>query len=157
MKKRICAGALILALSFLAGCSKAASDKEAIRAAILKHLTDRGGLNMAAMDVDVQQVTFKGDEAQAQVAFHVKQGGGSMEVAYTLQRVQGAWVVGHSQPSGGQIAHPPMDKPAPGNPTAAAAPEFPSLDKFKKPAPATGPGALPPGHPPISNPSSAPQ
>ena len=157
MKNRIRSGALILALSLLAGCGKAPSDNEAIRAAILKHLTDRGGLNMAAMEVEVKQVTLKGDDAEAQVVFHVKQGGETMQVAYTLQRVQGAWVVGHSQPAGGQIAHPPMDKPAPGNPTAGAEPGFPSADKFKKPGPASASGPLPLGHPPISNPSSPPR
>jgi hypothetical protein len=157
VKNSIRSSALILALGLLAACSKAPGDDEAIRAAILKHLSDRGGLNMAAMDVEVKQVTLNGDQAEAQVLFHVKQGGETMQVAYTLQKTQGTWVVGHSQPAGGQIAHPPMDKPAPGSPTAGATPDFPALDKFKKPAPTAAPGALPPGHPPVSNPSSPPR
>jgi hypothetical protein len=157
VKIGICAGALILALGFVAGCSKAPNDKEAIRAAILKHLTDQGGLNMAAMDMEVKQVAIKGDDAEAQVEFRVKQGGGSMQVAYKLQRVQGAWVVGHGQPAGGQIAHPPMDKQAPGSPTAGATSDFPALDKFKKPGPAPEAGALPPGHPPVSSPPKPPR
>jgi hypothetical protein len=154
---------LCLGLCLASGCSKASSDNDAIRAAIVKHLTDRGGLNMAAMDVNVKQVSVNGDQAQAQVEFRPKQGGGGMQVAYTLQRVQGAWVVAHGQPAGGEISHPPMDRPptaapAPGAaPTAGATPEFPSMDKFKKPGPAPGSGALPPGHPPTAKPADVPQ
>lgn len=163
MKNSMRVAALFLGLSLAGGCAKAPSDNDAIRAAIEKHLTDRGGLNMAALDMNVKQVTVKGDEAQAQVEFRVKQGGGSMQVAYTLQRLNGAWVVGHGQPAGGEISHPPMDKPtgAPSGsgaaPSTGVAVEFPSMDKFKKQGPASGSGALPPGHPPIATPASTPK
>jgi hypothetical protein len=92
-------------------------------------------------------VTITGDEAQAQVEFRLKQGGGGMQVAYTLQRVQGSWVVGHGRPSGGEISHPPMDQPPPATPGAGASPDFPSMDRFKKPVSSSAAGTLPAGHP----------
>ena len=162
MKKCVCMVALVISLSVAGGCQKAVSDKEAIRGAIEKHLSDRGGLNMAAMEIDVQQVTIKGDDADALVEFRVKQGGGGMQVSYTLQRVQGAWVVGHSRPAGGNISHPPMDKasallPPPGAaPASDVSPEFPAMDRFKNQAPAPGTAPLPPGHPPTAKPASVP-
>lgn len=163
MKNSIAAAAVILCLCLAGGCSKAPGESDAIRAAIVKHLTGRGGLNLAAMDVNVKQVTINGDQAQAQVEFRPKQGGGGMQVAYTLQRVQGAWVVAHGQPAGGEISHPPMDRPPSGPaatgaaPTAGGSPDFPSMDRFKKQRSAAGEGALPPGRPPIAKPADTPQ
>ncbi len=168
MKNGFGSAALILCLGLAGGCSKAPSDNDAIRVAIEKHLSDHGGLNMAAMDMSVKQVSINGDQAQARVEFRLKQGGGGMQVAYTLQRVQGAWVLGHSQPVGGEISHPPIEKqPAgasgttatqpPGTPPGGSSPDFPSLDKFKKPGPEQAPGTPPPGHPPVAKPASAPQ
>jgi hypothetical protein len=147
VKLSVCLAVLVLGLSFLCGCTKARSDEEAIRAAIAKHLTERGGLNMAAMDMNLKQVTITGNKAQAQVEFRLKQSGGGMLVAYTLERVQGSWVVGHGRPSGGEISHPPMDQPPPATPGAGASFDFSSMDKFKKPVSSSAAGTLPPVHP----------
>ncbi len=98
--------ALVLAAP---ACHKASSDDEAIRTAIRQHLEKSGGLNLAGMDVEFQQITVNGDNAQAQVLFRAKQEGSTMQMTYALERQNGAWAVLKSVPAGGQIAHPPID------------------------------------------------
>jgi len=75
------------------------------------------------MDVDVTSVNFKGEEAEATVAFRAKgsPAGSGLEMRYTLEQKSGKWVV--------------KDKAeASGNPHGA---------------PPAGMGAPPPGHPPM--------
>lgn len=150
MKKGILAAALALLVGFAAGCHKAQNDQEAVRASIMKHLQARGGLNLAAMDVVVQQVAINGATAQAQAEFRVKQGGAGMRMSYALERREGKWVVLRSQPMGGEIAHPPMDS------SQQQMPNFPNLHDIGKTPPAGGTGALPPGHPPVGQPANPP-
>src|SRR5712671_2624973 len=77
--KRACS--IVLALSLvilLAGCKPSAANTDnEIRIAIEAHLAHKGTLNLKAFDTVMKQVTLKGDHAQAQVEFHVKNGGGS--------------------------------------------------------------------------------
>ena len=126
--------ALILCCVLGAGCNKAQQDDKAIRAALEKHLSERGNLNMAAMDMEVKQVKVEGNRAEAQVEFRVKQGGPSMQMAYTLERQGNAWVVRGATPAGGGMAHPP---------TGAGTPP-------------SGAGDLPAGHPPMTDQGKAP-
>ena len=146
-------GLLAVAASLLllgAACRKAASDEDAIRAAILQHLQKNSGLNLAAMDTQVQQITRDGDRAQAQVEFRTKQEGATMQMTYALERRSGEWTVLNGHPAGGQIAHPPMDSAHGGE----AAPAMPHFN-----VPATTPGKAAPGqsdsstasHPPVAN------
>lgn len=132
-------GRLVLLLAaavllFGAACRKASSDDEAIRAAILQHLQTRSGLNLSAMDTQFQQITVKGDHAQAQVLFRAKQEGASMQMNYSLERRGGEWTVLGSQPAGGQMAHPPVN----GSQGTENAPAVPHLhvpsDTAPKPA-----------------------
>ncbi len=132
--KLILIGALILFFLPAAGCSKAQQDDKAIRSALEKHLAERGNLNMAAMDMNIKQVKVEGNRAEAQVEFRVKQGGASMEMAYTLERQGEAWVVRGAMPAGGGMAHPP---------TGAGMPP-------------SGAGDLPAGHPPAAEQGKAP-
>jgi hypothetical protein len=122
-------------LLFGPACRKAASDEDAIRAAILRHLQKNSGLNLSAMDTQFQQITRDGDHAQAQVEFRTKQEGATMQMTYALERRGGEWTVLNGHPAGGQIAHPPMDG-AHGAETAPAMPRFhvPG-DAHPKPAP----------------------
>ncbi len=121
---------LILLLAMAGGCKKQANDQDAIRAGIDKHLSERAGLNMSAMDREVKQISVNGDHASAQVEFRVKGGGAQMEIEYTLERQGGEWKVLNSQPMGGQGAHPGM-QPSPG-------------------APDSGSNTPPQGHPPVN-------
>jgi hypothetical protein len=112
------------------GCKKQANDQDAIRAGIDKHLSERAGLNMSAMDREVKQISVNGDHATAQMEFRIKGDEGQMDIEYTLERQGGEWKVVKSQPMAGQGAHPGM-QPSPG-------------------APDSGGNALPQGHPPAN-------
>ena len=116
---------LLIALLFcsLAACNRASQDKEAIRQAVIEHIS--GKVNVAAMDVDVTAVTFKGQEADATVSFRVKGAGSGtpMEMPYTLEQKGGKWIV-KSNP-GAASAHGAIGDP--------------------------GVSAMPPGHPPLDS------
>jgi hypothetical protein len=123
MKKTMSACWMALTLSLFlfggSGCKKAVGDQEAVRQSVWKHLTGNSTLNLAAMDTNFEQIQVNGEKAEADVLFRLKQGGATMQIAYFLERHAGDWVVLRSQPVGGEIAHPPMDKthamPASGN------------------------------------------
>jgi hypothetical protein len=110
----------------------AASDEDAIRAAIGKHLRENSGINLAAMDTSFDSISVQGDKAQANVTFRLKQGGTSMTMTYLLSRNADGWLVLHSQPGGGQFAHPPMDKNHSGTAENPQAPGTPDLRRFFK-------------------------
>jgi hypothetical protein len=151
MRGKSILGALLLATALLAlsACHKATSDEEAIRASILRHLRENSSINLANMDTTVQQVSINGDRAQAQVLFRTKQEGQSMVMTYALERSGGEWKVLRGQPSGGQVAHPPMDgqHPPPGSQANPATPGNPQLhwpsDGFGKDAKPQQPSPAP--------------
>ncbi len=115
-------------MALLAGCSKNIQTDEAVRAGVIKHLSQNSGLNLAQMDIEVTSVTFRDNEADAVVGFKPKGAGAAsgMSMRYTLERQGNEWVVKKKADSG--MGHGMM-------PPAAA--------------PAAGGGSLPPGHPPI--------
>ena len=152
MNRRFVVSAWILFLVMVGGCSKAERDQNAIRAALQKHLSERGTLNMAAMEMDVKKVTLDGDRAQAQVEFRLRQGGGGMQIAYSLERQGRTWVVLRGQPTGGEIAHPPLDQTAPEMPW-----DFPRLSEFDKAAAPSGRDTLPAAHPAVGEPGAVPR
>ena len=114
------------------------SDADAVRAAIEDHLRNDHGINMSAMEMTVDSVGVKGDQAQANAAFHLKQGGTGMTMTYFLERHADGWLVMRSQPGDGQFVHPPMDKNHSGMATNAAAPPpgMPDITDFLKNHPA---------------------
>ena len=149
------------------GCKKANRadlDREAIRAAIEKHLSERSDLNRSAMDVKIGQVSIEGNTAQAQVEFQVKgaaAAGFTMQMSYQLERQGDGWVVRSSRTGGDNPAHPqaggampptsgPSDSLPAGHPSVGGTP--PAGDASGS-APA---GKLPSGHPPISDAANMP-
>jgi len=125
-----------LALLLLAGCTKNIQTNDAVKAAVVKHLTQNSGLNLSAMDIEVTAVTFKDNEAEATVGFKPKGGGAAsgMSMRYTLEKKGSEWVVKKKADSG--MGH---GMPMPGGMPSAApqgGAEAPS-------------GAMPPGHPPV--------
>jgi hypothetical protein len=118
--------ALIAALCFLAACTKDIQNKDAVRGAIVDYLQAREaqtGLKVDQMSVEVSSLTFSssGKEAHANVMFTAKQGGGGMQMQYTLDRKSDKWVVrphaeGGENPHGGAALpslppnHPPMEQ-----------------------------------------------
>jgi hypothetical protein len=149
--------ALLVAVCFY-GCQKKATDDDAIRAAINKHLLAIGTLNLQAMEMDVTQVAVQDDHATAQVTFRPKTGapaGAAMQVAYQLEKREGNWNVMKTAAAGGMIEHP-----APGtNPHGPAqGTVHSSLPNFQEMLGSPNPDAttLPPGHPPVGQ-ASPPQ
>lgn len=156
MKHRILWLSAVALLVFSAGCKKSANENEQIRAAIVKRLTDRGTLNMAAFDTELQKVSVQGDKAHADVLFRSKGGpeGAQMQMSYDLEKHDGVWTVLEPKSApGGMGGHPPLDG-APQGQTDSPVGE--AIRNFHGQSPAA-PGALPPGHPPVpSSPQAAP-
>ena len=151
MKRAASILSVIGLLALFAGCKKQESDTDAIRDGINQHLTSLKTINLGAMNMDITSVSVQGNKAQAQVEFRPKTGGppgAGMQVAYTLEKQDGVWVVQNTQPFGGTIAHP-----APGeNPhTNSTSPSSGSMPNFRDLVPGSAnSGTLPPGHPPVN-------
>ena len=151
MKKLGLALGLSAVLLLGGGCKKQVSDNEAIRAGILQHLNGVGTLNMSAMDMDIRSVSINGNQAHAEVVFRPKNSapaGAGMQVAYNLEKHDGAWVVQKSQPNGGMIQHPDTTKNPHQNPAVHSG-SLPNFSDIVNPGAAPTQGALPPGHPPV--------
>jgi hypothetical protein len=138
-------------LVLFAGCKKQESDADAIRSGINQHLTSLKTLNLGAIDMNITNVSVQGNQAQAQVEFKPKTGtpqGTGMQVAYSLEKQNGVWVVQNTQTAGGSIQHPgPGENP----PAGATSPSDGSMPNFRDLVPGGGTsGALPPGHPPVN-------
>lgn len=129
---------LPVALVVMAGCSKNIQTNDAVKAGVVKHLTQNSGLNLSAMDIEVTAVTFKDNEAEATVGFKPKGGGATsgMSMKYTLEKKGSEWVVKKKADSGmgHGMAMPGGGMPSDGAHGGGAA------------APA---GAMPAEHPPV--------
>ncbi len=82
---------LFAMLVFFGGCNQQESDSDGIRSGINQHLTSLKTLNLSAMDMNVQNVSIQGDQAQAQVEFRPKTGapqGAGMQVSYKLAKAR---------------------------------------------------------------------
>jgi hypothetical protein len=133
-------------------CKKQTNDNDAIRAGILQHLTTIGTLNVSAMDMDIRSVSVKGNQAHAEVEFRPKTGGGpggGMQVAYNLEKRDGAWVVLKSQPLGGMIQHPDPNQNPHQNPDGKSG-GLPNFNDILNPSGSSGQGSLPLGHPQVN-------
>ena len=109
---------LLAAAALAAACARQSIDtKPAVEAALRAYLTQRPGLAMDKMDMEVKDVKFKGETAEADVVFRVKDGEGEMAMHYTLRRQGNQWVVERSGQTGASSdemppGHPPV-QPAP--------------------------------------------
>jgi hypothetical protein len=151
MKRSACLLTAFGLLVFFGGCKKQESDAEAIRSGINQHLASLKTINLGAMDMNVTSYSVQGSQAQAQVEFKPKTGapqGAGMQVAYSLEKQNGLWVVQSTQPAGGSIQHPaPGENP----PMNATSPSSGSMPNFRDLVPGgASSSALPPGHPPIN-------
>jgi hypothetical protein len=113
--------ALIIAVLFLAACSKDIQNTEAVRQGVVDYLQQRTaetGLDVNSLVVTVSSVSFEQDVARATVAFSPKSAPGAtgMSMNYVLDRKGDKWVV-----KGRQIApgnpHGAVEMP-PGHPAA---------------------------------------
>jgi hypothetical protein len=134
MRKYFVLAVVILALVVAACKSTPKDETAAIRTALQAYLSQRGNLNLAGMDMDVQVMRMDERTADVQVTFRAKQGGGEMQMAYQLEKQGEGWVVkGSKSPTG-----------ASGHPDVGGAPSVPSS------------GELPAGHPPMTAPQTPP-
>lgn len=104
-----------------------------MRQAVVDHLSARSDLNMSQMQVDVNSMVFRQNEADVTVSFRPKGGMASsgMQMRYTLERNGNRWVV----KGRGTGPHETMRPPA-GQPGAAPGGQMPPAGS-----------QLPPGHP----------
>jgi hypothetical protein len=152
MKRFALAVGLSAASLVAGGCKKQQNDNDAIRAGIMQHLAGVATLNLSAMDMDIRSVAITGNQAHAEVEFRPKSGappGAGMQVAYNLEKLDGAWVVQKTQAAGGTIEHPvPGQNP---HQTQNVHPGgLPNFSDVLNPAGAPSASSLPPGHPPIN-------
>ncbi len=108
MTKRCCV-LLTLAVILAASCHKpteAERNAQALRTALERYLAGRSNVNLAAMDLEIKQVTIQGNHAEAQVEFRARQGGGSMQMMYAFERQGDEWVVSGSSATGSRTGHP---------------------------------------------------
>lgn len=154
MKRVVLALGLTATLLLGGGCKKRPSDNDAIRAAIMQHLTAVGTLNMSAMEMEVRSVSINGDQAHAEVVFRPKTGapaGAGMQVAYNLEKHGGAWAVQKTQSVGGMIQHPDPNKNPHQNQDVHSG-SLPNFSDIVNPTGTAPQGSLPPGHPPVNSP-----
>jgi carbon monoxide dehydrogenase subunit G len=145
----------LLAVAFLSGCQKKQTENEAIREAVKQHLLSLKTLNLAAMDTEFTNISIQDTHATAQVSFRPKNGaptGAAMQVAYQLEKQNGAWSVLKTAAMGGMIEHPA----AGANPhtLGATGESHGNLPNFKELIASPGTSIdsstrLPPGHPPV--------
>lgn len=136
--------AVLILLGSSTACNRAAQNKDAVKSGVVEHLSKNSGLDLSSMDVEVTNVSFSGDQANATIAFRPKESPNQgMSMNYTLERQGAKWVVkgreggsmapgGAAGPSQGGSDLPPGHPPV-GAPGAGSAPG----------------GQLPPGHPPV--------
>ncbi|HMI52144.1 MAG TPA: hypothetical protein VK525_11565 [Candidatus Saccharimonadales bacterium] len=107
----------------VASCRKQTNQNDAIRAAIVKHLSTVNGLNLDAMDMNIANVAITGEKARAQVEFHLKgnpSSDASMKISYDLEKRGAMWVVVRKPVPDGS-----RDNPAPGTAPPAVHPSIP--------------------------------
>jgi hypothetical protein len=117
---------LTVTLLGLLACAKNIQTNEAVRKGVVDHLAKNSSLSLDSMDIEVQTVTFRENEADATIAFKPKNvpGDQGMAMRYTLERKGNEWVVKSKADSGAGHATMP-----------------PSAEGVE----------LPPGHPPTSS------
>ncbi len=81
--------------------------KAAVQSAIERHLQQRPNVALNNMNLDVQDVKFHGDRAEAEVKFSSKQSPNlAVGVRYVLRRSGDRWEVESSSPIGGMGSNP---------------------------------------------------
>jgi len=122
------AGATSANLPSVAVQNAAQTPEAEIRAAIQAHLAHKGTLNLQAFQTEVKRVDMQGDRAQAEVEYRVKDGPGSMQLTYALERRDNAWSVVESVPVGSNFSHPSLDQAQAPSAGGSAAPVNPLSD-----------------------------
>jgi hypothetical protein len=107
---------LILAAMAATGCGRLTGrSKAAVQAAIEEHLRQQPGLQMQNMTMQMQNVRFHGDAAEAEVKYVSRQSSDIyVQIRYRLRKEGGRWEVQSSSLVGGMSAEPhPGSSPGP--------------------------------------------
>jgi hypothetical protein len=134
---------LVMAALLLAACNRASQNTEAVKQGVLNHLSKTAGLNVNSMTVEISSVTFRDNEADAQVSIRPKNSNdpaNSMSMKYTLERKGSEWVVKGRAGGGGNPHGGSMPSGDAANPHGGGA-MTPGGDSASQ---------LPPGHPPTA-------
>jgi len=108
------------------------NSKDAVRKAVTEHLSSRKGLDldMNSMELDVGDVSFRADEAEATVAFRAKGSQtAAMTMKYTLVREGDKWKV-KPRADGGANPHGTVSSASPATPELP--PGHPAVGDAKK-------------------------
>jgi len=129
----------------LVGCQHGgANSTEAVRQGVIDRLS-KAGYNMSAMDIQVSQVQFNGEQADATIALTAKGQANvpAMTLRYHLEHQNGKWVVtGRPQDSGhGSASDPNMGATNPHG--GAMPPAAAGSDNPHGGMPPAGGGAMP--------------
>jgi hypothetical protein len=128
--------AVAVAALLLGGCAKKNDTQEAVKQGVIRDLASK--FDMSKMDVIVDSVTFRDNEADTTVTFTVKGAAANqgMTMNYVMERrSDNLWYI-KSRAAAGEAANGATGSMPPGHPAVSA--------------PAGGGGAnLPPGHPDI--------
>ena len=136
--------AICLAAILLAGCAKNIDTPEAVKDGVLKDIAKK--VDVGSMDVNVDSVSFREKEADAQVSFMPKGAPRSQAItmSYVLERQGDEWHIksrtmsmhgaAGTQPAGGQAALPPghpgmSGAPNPGTPLPPGHPQVPATPR----------------------------
>ena len=135
MKRTLLAAVALAAL--LIGCRGNVHSNEAIRQAVIDHLSSRKSLDLdlSAMEVQVTSVSIRENQADATLSFRPRGGDATagMSMRYALELKDNKWTVKNKAETGG-------------SPHGAGGAQ----------GGAQGGGQLPPGHPPVQEPPPAP-
>ena len=137
---------LLIAAIFVVVFHAPRKQDDAIRAALENYLSQRNGLNMAGMDVEIKNVKAEGDHAEAQVEFRAKGGDARMQMTYQFVRQGDTWVV---QGSSGTASsgHPAISEGMPDGTPGALSPGHPAVSATPAVPPVHGTGNPPPPKP----------
>lgn len=134
------------------GCKKPSQDPSAIRKAVVEYLAGKG-MTEKMMDIDVKNVNFHGDEADALVAFRGKGAPDSsgFSTSYVLARKGDGWVVKGRKDSGMNPHGAGMSMPqgmggGMTNPHGSSSGGAITPDRMP---PSAGDMKMPPGHPAV--------
>ncbi len=126
----------------LAGCSKNIDTPEAVKVGVIKDIGKK--VDVAAMDISVDSVSFREKEATAQVSFRPKgsaPGSQGIVMNYALERNGDEWRIksrnmqGHEQQQPAQPGQPgqlPAGHPTTVNPNAPLPPGHPQVSPGQK-------------------------
>jgi hypothetical protein len=108
-------GILVLALVASTACQRFSGthSKAAVKAAIEDHLKHQPGVAFENMTLEVENVTFHEDTAEALVKFHSKQAPSfAVDILYKLRRTGSGWQVESSSTASMPGTNPHSDRPA---------------------------------------------